>query len=133
VNTGAIVLTPVPQPVFYIKRILRVVDGDTFDCEVDKFHGITQRFRVRLLEVDTWEMSGPEKEKGIKAKVFTTAWLYMVEDLVVEGLHNQKLDSFGRLLAWVYNPSTGECLSNRLIEEGHGSSVSLDRHLEMLT
>lgn len=128
--TGATVITPAPHPLFYIARIERIIDGDTFVLVVDKWHGLEQRFTVRLLEVDTWELTGPEKEQGIKAKVCATTWLYARERMIIEGL---RLDSFGRLLCWIYNASNGECLNYRLVEEGHGKRVPLKVHLEQFT
>lgn len=76
----------------------RVIDGDTFCCKVDLEYCVSIEITVRLLEVDTWEMTGEHKELGRAAKKF-------LSDLILDKFVNifpLKKDSFGRWLCFAY-------------------------------
>jgi len=51
----------------YPGRILRVVDGDTFEVLIELGFGVSQKFRVRLDGIDTPETT---TQKGQKAKKY---------------------------------------------------------------
>jgi endonuclease YncB( thermonuclease family) len=91
-----------------VGHVERVIDGDTF---VLYAVGVPAEERVRVLGVDTWEMSDP---RGAAAKAFTAAWL-------ARGafkLSTCKRDSFGRLLGAITRES--DSLAVDLIAAGHG-------------
>lgn len=48
----------------YNAKILNVVDGDTFDLDVDLGFSVHKHVRVRVLDVDTPESRGEERELG---------------------------------------------------------------------
>jgi len=52
----------------YKAKITNVVDGDTFDFEIDLGFGITYKNRLRLYGVDTPEVRGSEREEGLRVK-----------------------------------------------------------------
>tara|TARA_R110000851_G_scaffold62941_7_gene144155 strand:+ start:267 stop:722 length:456 start_codon:yes stop_codon:yes gene_type:complete len=63
----------------YRAKVVRVIDGDTFEVEVDLGFRVMRSMRIRLLGVDTPELrrgSAESKKKGAEAK----AW---VEDLIL--------------------------------------------------
>jgi micrococcal nuclease len=81
----------------YRASIVRVVDGDTFDAEVDLGFYMVARIRFRLAGVDTPEVRGVERPEGLKASAF-------VKD-AIEGetviVRTAKAGKFGRWLASV--------------------------------
>ena len=52
-----------------------VVDGDTFDAELDVWLGLVAVERVRVLGINAPELKGATKEAGLAAKQFTADWL----------------------------------------------------------
>lgn len=85
-----------PQPWrFPFARVLRVIDGDTFDAEIELgFHSrTTQRFRLR--DYNAPELRGDEHRFGVVAR---TQLELMIAGRNVE-LETWRTDSFGRWLA----------------------------------
>ena len=79
----------------YRARVIKVVDGDTIDCECDLPFYLKATQRFRLLGIDAPEMRGESREAGIRSKEYLKG--------LVEGktclLTSYKADSFGRWLA----------------------------------
>lgn len=103
----------------YDAKLVKVVDGDTLDLEVDLGFNIRHEIRVRLLGVDTPETYGVKKESeeyqaGIKAKERVEE-LCTGKDLTVF-TYKDKTGKYGRYLAQIVvdNINVGE----QLIEEG---------------
>jgi len=85
----------------YDVELVYIVDGDTFDFRFDL--GLNNEFttRIRLLNVDSPEKYGLEKEAGLQVKrlvenLFAKGYLITVET------HKDKKGSFGRYLANVW-------------------------------
>lgn len=97
----------------YIRKaiILNVVDGDTYDCEVDLGYKMKTIQRFRLLGIDT-----PERgEQGYnEAKDFVKQ--YVNHEVCVK---SYKSDSFGRYLAEVHIDGEYLTLNEILIEKGY--------------
>lgn len=87
----------------YKAVITNVVDGDTFDMDIDLGFHIHINERVRLLDIDTPENFGEEKELGLLVKDYAT---YLFRDMQVI-IRSEKADiaantdSFGRWLVRV--------------------------------
>lgn len=105
---------PTPDELVYDYRITgvrRVVDGDTFDLELESaidfgFYIVdTKTFstRFRLYGFDAVELSSPE---GKAAKVFTEGWFSDALAHHILRCRTYKADNFGRWLAdpYVLNP-----------------------------
>jgi endonuclease YncB( thermonuclease family) len=88
--------------------VKRVIDGDTFECIVHLEFCLTLEITVRLLDVDTWEMKGPQKELGLAAKMFLKDKIEN-KKIILDPL---KKDSFGRWLSLAY--FDGENLSEMM-------------------
>ena len=65
----------------YKATVTRVVDGDTFDCQIDLGFDLTIKQRVRVAGVDTPEKRTRDKEEK-KLGLDATLWL---EDHLAEG------------------------------------------------
>lgn len=87
----------------YKAVITNVVDGDTFDMDIDLGFNIHIHERVRLLDIDTPEKFGKEKELGLLVKEYATT---LLRDMGVI-IRSEKADiaantdSFGRWLVRV--------------------------------
>jgi micrococcal nuclease len=101
-----------PQYV-YKARIDRVIDGDTFDVTVDLGFQITTYQRLRLADVDTPEMKGPEREEGSRVKEYVKG---LIEGKTVT-IQSFKLGKFGRYTAEVFLDGD-EKLSEHLLARG---------------
>lgn len=106
----------------YLMDVTRVVDGDTFDGDIHlPLSVVLKKQRVRLLNVDTWEMFGEHKALGQAAKKYVEGLFDHAEVwLVFDG--KRECDNFGRVLATVYVLKDGEWyhLGHELIQLGHG-------------
>jgi micrococcal nuclease len=105
-----------------VYTVSRVVDGDTVDLDVPDIRQQRPTTRVRLWGVDT-----PEKARsGRKAMHFAdeaTAFVVaQVQRRAVEVcLHPDKdtRGKYGRLLAYLLIPGTGQVLNEQLVATGH--------------
>lgn len=84
----------------YKAVITNVVDGDTFDMDIDLGFNIHIHERVRLLDVDTPENRSVEKRLG-KAVTQYAQKHFEGKEVLLQSSKN-KTDSFGRWLAEVY-------------------------------
>lgn len=88
----------------YNAKIVNVVDGDTFDLDIDLGFHITIRERVRLLGVDTPEKRGAveEKELGLAVTKYVKEWLDHEPTCRIRSYKGT--DSFGRWLVELVLP-----------------------------
>jgi micrococcal nuclease len=92
--------------------VTRVVDGDTIDISPS----VEGRSRVRLIGMDTPEVSFGTQPYGREASDYAKRELE--GDEVGLELDVQKIDPYGRFLAYVYLPD-GQMFNETLLEEGH--------------
>jgi micrococcal nuclease len=111
-------------------KVTRVVDGDTIDIS-PSVEGLS---RVRLIGMDTPEVYFGTQPYGPEASAFAKQELEG-EEVGLE-LDVQKVDPYGRLLAYVYLPN-GEMFNEVLLEEGYAQVATfppnvkyVDRFLE---
>ena len=119
--------------IYRLLEIVRVVDGDTIDAIIDLGFGISITERIRLANVDAFEVRGEERAKGLAAFGFVVATL--LTGSIASPRHNDilrlvstKFDyrgSFGRILGRIeYRVTEDEHwldLGDVLIAEGHGT------------
>lgn len=93
---------------YRVKTVKKVVDGDTYDFEVDLGFGISNTQRFRLHGVDTPETFRPscnaEAEHGCKATTYVKDIFKYAEEITVV---THKLGIYGRYEADVYVVITG--------------------------
>lgn len=100
----------------YKAKILRVIDGDTFDVLLDLGFNILIRRRVRLYGVNTPEIRGVTKEDGLKASARVSELIEGKDVLLISCDYD---DKFGRCLAKVIIPDgTERDLGDLLLAEG---------------
>ena len=95
----------------YKARVLRVVDGDTLDVDIDCGFSVHVHERLRLLGVDTPETYGVKQDsveyaRGMKAKDFVINWLEDAGGVVVIRTTKDRFTKgkYGRWLAEVCDP-----------------------------
>ena len=99
-------------------KIVRVVDGDTLDCDIDLGFHLTLRERVRLMGVDTPETrtrDPVEKANGLKSKSFVEDFVALRNGNVILKVHG--FGKFGRPLVEIYISDVN--LNQQLIFHGH--------------
>lgn len=106
----------------YKATVIRVIDGDTIDADVDVGFYATLRLRLRFIGIDTPELNSKdpvEREKALKAKAYVESILLSdpKPTLVVK---TSKADSFGRWLADITytNGGVSKNLNEELLERG---------------
>lgn len=103
-------------------KVIRVVDGDTFECRLDD-----QNVTVRLLGIDAPESvhpTTPTEPGGPEASAFLTN-LIEGKLVYVEASENAMVptDRFGRSLCYAYlDPLRVDCVNELMVKDGHARS-----------
>jgi len=103
---------------YKIKKIKRIIDGDTVDLDIDLGFGVTLSHRVRLKDVNAAEtktLNLEEKEKGLAAKVWLQGQLSREGEWIIETV---KEDKYGRILGTLYLVGDPVTLNERMLNEG---------------
>lgn len=101
---------------YKINRVIKVVDGDTLDLEIDLGFDVSINQRVRLYAINAPESrtrNREEKKRGLAAKA-------RLKELCEEGgllLKSYGKGKYGRILGELY--VDGCNINNILISEGH--------------
>jgi micrococcal nuclease len=101
----------------YKGRVMKVVDGDTIDVEIDLGFGIKRLERVRLAGIDTPELRDRDEINRQNAKLatdFVVSWVKMNGDILLSTVKDN--DKYGRYLAYVSSQSSGEVLNDILLK-----------------
>jgi micrococcal nuclease len=107
----------------YRAKINTVVDGDTLDVTVDLGFNMRRDIRLRLLDIDTAETYGVDKDtkeykQGIEQTEFVKQWCDVSTDTEWPFIiRTEKKGSFGRYLATVTRQADGQELTNALKSE----------------
>lgn len=103
----------------YKAKVLKVIDGDTVDVDIDVGFGIVLTDeRVRIMGIDTPESrtSDPEEKKyGKAASAFLEKWVQ--SGGVTIRTHKDEKGKFGRILGEVWCFDTN--VNKKMIEEHH--------------
>ncbi len=106
-----------PSPYSYrVKSIIKIVDGDTFDCIMDLGFDVLLEARVRMYGIDTPESRTrdlEEKKFGLLAK----DWLgnHLNDNIVISTELDNEKGKFGRVLGTVW--AEGININEKMIEE----------------
>ncbi len=111
-------MTDKPSPYSYrVKSIVKIIDGDTFDCIMDLGFDVLLEARVRMMGIDTPESRTrdlEEKKFGLLAKEWLIEKLDGEELIVTTEVDNEK-GKFGRILGTVW--AEGININEQMIEE----------------
>lgn len=109
---------------YKIKRVLRVIDGDTIEVEIDLgfYLTITQKIRLEGINApETRTSNSEEKENGLKSKEWLKNKLASCKDLIIK---TKKEDKYGRVLGTIYIGSDNISLNEMILSEGLAVSYS---------
>jgi micrococcal nuclease len=105
---------------YRVKKVTKVVDGDTIDVILDMGFDILFAQRVRLFGIDTPESRTRDKvEKiyGLKSKKFLQEKLKDAKKIIIKTYKESETGKFGRILGdvWV----DGKSVNSEMVEVGH--------------
>ena len=100
----------------YRATVIRVVDGDTVDLDIDLGFFMTTRQRIRLAHIDAPEKRGQCKHAGIGAMRFLEKMLATEKPLYVR---TTKTGKFGRWLGELWIECDAVSVNQQMIDTGH--------------
>jgi micrococcal nuclease len=103
---------------YKIKKINKIIDGDTVDLDIDLGFNLTISHRVRLKGINTPETRTKdlaEKERGLAAKVWLEEQLSREGEWVIE---TYKEDKYGRILGTLYLVGDSVTINEWMMNEG---------------
>lgn len=111
---------------FRVRKIHRIIDGDTYDLEIDlgfRQYGV---YRFRLADVDTPEIFGTSKDseeyqRGVQAITFVSDWFSAHSDETI-WVRTYEEQTFNRWVAEVY--AGDSYLGDELVKAGFDDSTS---------
>lgn len=103
----------------YNAKCVRVVDGDTIDCEVDLGFHACVKIRFRLARINTPELNSKDEGERFRAKRAADVVSALILNKDIE-IVSHKTEKYGRFLAEVYFGSGDELLnlSDELLNGG---------------
>lgn len=107
---------------YRLKKVVKIVDGDTIDVEIDLGFNISYAQRVRLAGIDTPESrtkDAKEKALGLEVKDRLKKAIDAAKDVVVKTELPDSSEKYGRILGWVYLDGNSKSINEQLIEEGY--------------
>jgi micrococcal nuclease len=103
----------------YRCRVLDIYDGDTFTLLVDLGFKTTHKVRIRLLDIDTPEVRGEEREWGLRAKAEAVDWLTeRVEGEWPFIVRTEKTGKYGRWIGDIRSAHDDIWITDHLKAEG---------------
>jgi micrococcal nuclease len=106
--------------IYRVKQVLRVVDGDTIDADIDLGFDISLTKRVRLSGVDTPESRTTdlkEKALGLEVKEWLKKKLDGKKNILIKTELPDSTEKYGRILGRLYVDDV--CLNDRMISDGY--------------
>ena len=107
---------------YNIKKVTKVVDGDTIDVDIDLGFNISYSQRVRLAGIDTPESrtkDAREKALGLEVKNKVKSAIESAKTVIIKTELPDSTEKYGRILGWVYLDGAAKSLNEQLIEEGY--------------
>jgi micrococcal nuclease len=106
--------------IYRVKQVLKVVDGDTIDADIDLGFDISLTKRVRLAGVDTPESRTTdlkEKTLGLEVKEWLKKNLDGKKNILIKTELPDSTEKYGRILGRLFVDDV--CLNDRMISEGY--------------
>jgi micrococcal nuclease len=107
---------------YRVKQVLRVVDGDTIDVDLDLGFNISYTQRVRLAGIDTPESRTTDKAEkvlGLEVKKHLTETLKAASLIVIRTEKPDSTEKYGRILGWIFLDGASESVNTALIAGGY--------------
>ena len=107
---------------YRVKKVLKIVDGDTIDVDIDLGFNISYYQRVRLAGIDTPESRTTdkvEKELGLEVKDKLKKAVDAATKIVIKTEKPDSSEKYGRILGWVFLDDNKVSINQTLIDEGY--------------
>jgi micrococcal nuclease len=107
---------------YYVRKVEKVVDGDTIDVLIDLGFDILFQSRVRLAGIDTPESRTrdlAEKALGLESKEYLKNYLKDAKSVVIKTEKMNSTEKFGRILGWLYINGDTESINDKMINDGY--------------
>ena len=107
---------------YYVKKVTKVVDGDTIDVDIDLGFDISFTSRVRLAGIDTPESRTAdkmEKALGLEAKDYLKKSIDAAKTVVIKTEKMDSSEKYGRILGWVFLDGAETSINQKMIDDGH--------------
>jgi len=107
---------------YRVKEVLKVVDGDTIDVDIDLGFNVSYTQRVRLAGIDTPESRTTdlkEKALGLEVKEYLKHSLEGAEDVIIQTEKPDSSEKYGRILGWLFINDDEISLNEKMINEGY--------------
>ena len=107
---------------YYVKKVTKVVDGDTIDVDIDLGFDISFSSRVRLAGIDTPESRTAdkmEKALGLEAKEYLKKSIDSAKTVVIKTEKMDSSEKYGRILGWVFLDGSKISINEQMIADGY--------------
>lgn len=107
---------------YRVKKVTKVLDGDTIDVDLDLGFNISYSQRVRLSGIDTPESRTRdlnEKKFGTEAKEYVKSLLDDAELVVIKTEKPDSSEKYGRILGQVFINGSPVSVNQMLIDNGY--------------
>jgi micrococcal nuclease len=107
---------------YRVKKVYKVVDGDTIDVDIDLGFNISFFQRVRLAGIDTPESRTKnlyEKKLGLEVKEKLSDFLKSANKIVIRTEKPDSTEKYGRILGWLFIDDNKLSVNEILIKEGY--------------
>ena len=107
---------------YRVKKVLKVVDGDTIDVDIDLGFNVSYTQRVRLAGIDTPESRTTdlkEKALGLEVKEYLKSLLDSTDDIVIQTEKPDSSEKYGRILGWLFIDDEEISVNEKMINDGY--------------
>ena len=107
---------------YRVKKVLKVVDGDTIDVDIDLGFNISYSQRVRLAGIDTPESRTTDKKEkvlGLEVKQRLKDILASASIVVIRTQKPDSTEKYGRVLGWLFVDGAEKSVNEALIADGY--------------
>ena len=118
---------------YHVKKVHKVVDGDTIDVDIDLGFNVSYFQRVRLAGIDTPESRTTdeyEKKLGLESKEWLKKHLEGATDIVIKTEKPDSSEKYGRILGWLHIGGVEKSLNLLMIEQGYAWSYMGDTKIK---
>lgn len=107
---------------YRVKKVLKVVDGDTIDVDIDLGFDISFTSRVRLAGIDTPESRTSDKSEKVLGLEVKDRLKYLISTANTVVIRTEKMNSsekYGRILGWLFLDGAEKSVNEALVADGY--------------
>ncbi len=105
---------------YRVKSMVKIIDGDTFDCVLDLGFDVLLEARIRMARIDTPASRTRdliEKQFGLASKKYLIERIEAAQDIIVRTELDNEKGKFGRILGTVYLDDVD--VNQQMIQDGY--------------